>query len=312
MKQYKTVILLCFVLFAIVSPSAKAVGLDYYRIESVINEDNTVDNTIGIEFDSPIYHLDYILDFKIYDFNVTGEFDAFCEVNSAGKETVISCDFVGMTRDNNLVTMTFQTRDVVKRMGDSMQYVINYPVAFDIKKALIVVKLPPNAALSEESINQSIFPQNGEITTDGKSIIVFWNMKDIEPGNNLQFSVSYNLPVARGPFFEAIIVGSTLLIILTMIGMAFYMKKTPSREQTDTANKIVSSILNQDEKKIIEALKNHEGNMIQRVIVRETEFSKAKVSRLIKNLKERNLVDVEPLGRKNRVKLKMQMPEKTE
>ena len=40
--------------------------------------------------------------------------------------------------------------------------------------------------------------------------------------------------------------------------------------------------------------------------MRETDFSKAKVSRLVKNLKERGVVDIEPVsGRENRIILKI-------
>ena len=46
----------------------------------------------------------------------------------------------------------------------------------------------------------------------------------------------------------------------------------------------------------------------QRDVVRETDFSKAKVSRIIKDLEERGLVSKISKGRKNIIKLSMKKP----
>jgi DNA-binding Lrp family transcriptional regulator len=67
----------------------------------------------------------------------------------------------------------------------------------------------------------------------------------------------------------------------------------------------MTSVLNKDEKRIVDILSRHGGKSGQKVLVRESDFSKAKVSRLVKNLKERGVVDIEPIsGRENRIILK--------
>jgi uncharacterized membrane protein len=56
------------------------------------------------------------------------------------------------------------------------------------------------------------------------------------------------------------------------------------------------------------------GTVDQRQIVRETDFSKAKVSRIISNLVERGVLEKEVKGRKNLIRLKktikVEKPEK--
>ncbi len=64
-------------------------------------------------------------------------------------------------------------------------------------------------------------------------------------------------------------------------------------------------LLKGDEKVLVDILNKHNGSVNQRVIVRESDFSKAKVSRLVAGLKERGIVDVEILGRTNKVTLKL-------
>jgi uncharacterized membrane protein len=87
-----------------------------------------------------------------------------------------------------------------------------------------------------------------------------------------------------------------------MVGIAFYMKrgrKVAKREE------VIESVLNKNERVVISVLNSHGGNAVQKALVKETDFSKAKVSRLVKNLKDRGIVEIEPVsGRENRVLLK--------
>ena len=63
-------------------------------------------------------------------------------------------------------------------------------------------------------------------------------------------------------------------------------------------------ILKNDERKVIDIIKERGGMCKQRVIVRETDFSKAKVSRLVKDLEERGLLRTEKAGRSKKVYIK--------
>ncbi len=65
-------------------------------------------------------------------------------------------------------------------------------------------------------------------------------------------------------------------------------------------------LLNKDEKRVVDIIARNDGQVRQSVIVKESDYSKAKVSRLIKNLKERGVVDTDPIsGRENKVILKI-------
>jgi len=57
----------------------------------------------------------------------------------------------------------------------------------------------------------------------------------------------------------------------------------------------------------MEILLREKGEVDQRTIVRETDFSKPKVSRVINDLIERGLVDKISKGRKNLIKLKKEV-----
>ena len=95
----------------------------------------------------------------------------------------------------------------------------------------------------------------------------------------------------------------TAVVIVVMVGIAVYMRRPKDAKPAD----VIESVLNKDENAIVSILKRHDGKAGQKVIVRESDFSKAKVSRLVSNLKERGVVDTEPIsGRENKVILKIE------
>jgi uncharacterized membrane protein len=64
-------------------------------------------------------------------------------------------------------------------------------------------------------------------------------------------------------------------------------------------------MLTGDERRVIDIVAGNGGTVIQRVIVRETDFSKAKVSRIVNGLKNRRVLDIEPRGRTNKIILRI-------
>jgi uncharacterized membrane protein len=306
MKQSLAIILALFFCFMIV-PSVQAIGLDYYRMELDISEDTSVGNIIAIKFDTPITHLDYQFDFNIYDLNVSANFDlATCETINHGRYSDVSCDFVGLTKEKNLFIMNFRTKNSVSRVDNKFQFNMNYPVSLPIKKAYIIIKLPENGVLAGEDVNESYSPEGAKILSDGKKILLYWEWNGLEAGETMQFSVLYDMPLTGGPLFNVIIVSLTMIIIFVMVGITFYIKKSTTKTAKNT-EEIVSSVLNEDEKKVVEIIKEHGGETIQRNIVSETDFSKAKVSRIVKNLKDRNVLEVIPMGRKNKIKIVIEL-----
>jgi uncharacterized membrane protein len=121
---------------------------------------------------------------------------------------------------------------------------------------------------------------------------------------NLQFSVSYR-PPADIPSF--IIISLTVLVIIVMVGVVAYARKRHHPVE------VIASVLNRDEKTIVDILKQKEGNALQKVLVRESGFSKAKVSRIVKDMRERGMVEIEPVsGRENRIVLSVGKEKKEE
>jgi hypothetical protein len=288
----------------VMSSQASALGLKYYGIEDTINEDLTVSNMITLKFDSPITHLDYNLDFRIEDFEHEADFElADCVVIESASQSTISCDFIGMTEQRNTLVLKFNTRNVIRKIGDNLRFTVNYGISLPIERSFTIIKLPQNSILAGTVANESYSPSTGGILTDGKRIMVYWEEEGLTSGDSLQFSVLYSIPTL-GTLNNFVIAAVTFVVIIVMVGIAVYIRR--GSESEEAVQDAVKSVLNRDEKRLVDILQKHEGKAGQKVIVRESDFSKAKVSRVVKGLKSRGIVGTEPIsGRENRVILRI-------
>lgn len=295
MKQFLLPVPATLILLVLVS-GVQAIELKYYGIEDIIKEDFTVENKITLRFSQPIAHLDYHLDFKVQNLTVSSAFLSDCKVMDRNGGSTISCDFTGMTAEKSQLVLNFMTKDIIREVGGDYQFSVNYGVSLPIERTFTLIRLPENNVLSGD-INMSIFPQDGKTITDGRHIMVYWERENLTSGSNLQFSVLYSKPAGVS---DTMLLGLAFVFILILIAIVFLLRRQKPTERPAT------SILNRDEKVIVDILERNEGKVLQKVLVRETDFSKAKVSRLVKNLRERGVVDIEPVsGRENRVILKL-------
>jgi uncharacterized membrane protein len=285
--------------FSALSAGVGAVGLELYGIEDVIKEDLTVHNKIVLRFDAPIRHLDYQLDFNVFNFTAEADFvSADCEL-SGDDRSLISCDFIGMTEENNKLVMEFDMKDIIKERNGELQFNVNYGVSLPIERSFTLIQLPENGILARQTANESFFPRDGDVITDGRHIIVFWESHNLTSGDNLQYSISFVPRGERNVVFNVLVIAVTIIVIAAIVGIGLYVRRGTKTKE------IVAPLLREDEKIIVNILNKNNGSCIQRVLVKESNFSKAKVSRLVKGLSERNVVAVERMGRTTKVKLKL-------
>jgi uncharacterized membrane protein len=303
MKQFIAIV--SFALCIVISSGlTSAITLEYYGIEGTINDDFSITKVITFRFNEPINHMDYQLDFKISNLTAEANFDSVdCEtINNDGK-SMIACDFIGMTPEKNKLILTFNTKEGIKRTEDNFQFSANYGVSVPIERMFTLIKLPQKAILSAEIANESFFPKDGGVITDGKHIMVYWEDHNITEGGNQQYSVLYALQTDISNYM---IVSVTIIIIIVMVGAAVYARRRGGEKQP-AATEVITSVLNEDEKTIVNLLKANDGKALQKVLVRDSNFSKAKVSRLVKELSGRGLLKIDPVsGRENRIILNLE------
>ena len=78
----------------------------------------------------------------------------------------------------------------------------------------------------------------------------------------------------------------------------------------DKGIKLIFPVLKKDEKLIFNSIMKHGNGVNQKVIVRDSGYSKAKVSKVLKSLSERGLVRLERIGRSNKVYMQKNIEKK--
>ncbi len=112
----------------------------------------------------------------------------------------------------------------------------------------------------------------------------------------------------------AVLIGVT---VLGVVGVSYYLvypqirvgavqptvTLTQPSGNTVSAYESVSKTLTEDERKVIEVLKAHEGKYLQKYIKSETGLSRLRTHRIISRLAERGIVTLEKTGNTNQVYL---------
>jgi len=295
--------MLIFVIALILTaPLAAATSLDYY--ETVVDLDSkTSQFTFILLFEeAPTGIFEYPLSFPIKDFETTANFKNYtCEPASKPWGTLISCDFSKVTEGGRALNIKFTTPETIKIIEDKILFATSIKTPQEVKKMVVKTVLEKGYILVEEPEETTTLvpfsPKDGTEGSDGRRIFVEWIRENVGSGEGIDVSVTYEKiepPTTGNQNMIFLFIGILILIITVLIGT----RKGKEKKE------IGMEILKEDEKRVMEILKENKGMCKQRVIVGETDFSKAKVSRLLKDLEERGLITTEKEGRNKKVYIK--------
>ena len=136
-------------------------------------------------------------------------------------------------------------------------------------------------------------PSNYEFVTDGQLIKIKWNFINVSKGEEKTFFAIIEKPKEKTKFFIYFFYGIFFILILLIYYFLFRRNKKEKER-----------FLLDEEKKIINYLKKCDRNEAwQKNIQKDLEFSKAKLSRLIRNLESRGLIKKIPFGNTNKILL---------
>ena len=93
-----------------------------------------------------------------------------------------------------------------------------------------------------------------------------------------------------------------MLIVITLAAVVIYVMNIPGRTPTQ-GGQVRYVALTQDERRVVEYLERNGGQALQKEIARELGITRLKAHRLISSLRKRGVVEVEPWGNTNLVRL---------
>ena len=164
----------------------------------------------------------------------------------------------------------------------------------------ITLKLPERATLkySLDSPQTSIFPLTDKVITDGKHIIISWNSNDLKKEEALL--VIYKIPT-RG---NSILIILVILIVVSVISLSLF-KILQSYPKNKNSTKDTTKNLYEEEKKVVEILLEAKDNELwQKQLEIKSGLTKVKLSRKIKNLVKKEVIEKIPYGNTNKIRLK--------
>ena len=218
------------------------------------------------------------------------------EFNQVGDKLVIKEKIDGNQ------TKSYVDSESLNVVGKEMYFVNRVIFPDDFGNVKIKLNLEKGVIIQ----SKEVFPSNYEIESDGQTISVIWALSDVEKGDN--FAIFANLEDTKKGFsyiWIAVIVIAVILVGLFFLRRGKIPKKVQAvkrRRERKTEN---YGYLLDTEKKVIEELKKADRNELwQKQIQNFTGFSKAKVSRLIRNLESRGLIKKIPMGNTNKIVLK--------
>jgi len=225
------------------------------------------------------------------------------EFSQIGGEAVVK------ERINNVKQASYVDENIIDKSGSSYYFVkkLVFPENFD--NAKIVLNLDRGVIVSE----LGIFPTGYEINSDGQTISIVWNLENVKKNQTL--ALFANLEDTKASYIwmlwilGALILFAVLYIIYRKMPRKerikiVRVKARTSRAKEERYDKKLEYLLD-TEKKVIELLKSADRHELwQKQIQDSTGYSKAKVSRLIRNLEARGLIVKIPFGNTNKVRLK--------
>lgn len=272
---------------ALVSAGASAQSISSYEAEYTIDGSRALAE-ITLQFRD-----------NLSEFETSIPADA-ADVEVEGLESEVSESTLRITGQRfSSATIKYVTASVLEKSQDTEFFVLNTE-STDAASKSVVVRLPEKAALKYmlESGQASIVPKAGEVGTDGRRIIIRWGNEDISGDALLVIYDSGASGLAAAAYYTA----AALAVLLA--GWAYYHYRKKGQPGKQPANELTRNLFD-DEKKVVEALiKSPEEGIWQKQLETMTGLSKVRLSRKVRNLEQKGLIEKIPYGNANRIRLK--------
>jgi len=288
------IILTCLSLFLL---AAKA-QVQYYGVDIDITEKTRSSVKMILTFAQPETNFDFNIIGKIENFAATSNAGPINCVKLIGGISYINCT-MNLTAEKRTVEMSFETDDFVKTLEKTFFFDADMSINKNIGQVFVSAKLPQGTGLlAGDMVAAKIsYYENSTKITDGRRIIIQWNLNNIQARQPLRFQFLYE-NVEVPPIFSIRLRYFVFMGVAAAAIIAFLIYRYKIKPE-----KLVLSVLDDYERKVIDIISANKGVANQKKIVQETNLSKAKISRVVKSLAERGLIEVERSGRTNILKI---------
>src|SRR5574341_265320 len=271
---------------------------------------NTSDTRIEMEGSTAVVHSNMLLTSESIG-NLTlilspNPYDVEIVINGAPADCLIQAEFArcgGLPAGAFNVNVSYETGYPIASVGENTVFRYTDKLPYPSLSQQVTLVMPVGYIIPREKGKDEGFyisPKPIDVYSDGQRIILHWEQK----GQELPVSVIARRVV--GPPFGWI-AATVVLVILTAMVVAWFIlsriRKT-SRPKPAKKKQIVPTLIDK-EQQVVDFLKQN-GEVWQKQIQQSTGFSKAKVSRILRNLEERGVITKTIYGNTNKIALKRQ------
>jgi uncharacterized membrane protein len=279
-------ILYTLIVFILLAYPSTAQEFHTYSIHADII-DEVVNEEVEINF-SEISELTYVVDGNIDRVRPTSkEGDITYSVEKGPQSYIVVSNLSGKKH----LKLLFETNSpLLRKDGDSEAlFKLRFPV--DVDEFSLTVVLPDHALPVSTEDGYSIFPTPNRQFIEGDRYHILWERNGLKSGDEITYSIVYVLP--KRSYFPYLI---SLVILLGALYSIYYLKKRKKD--------LFLKGLSKDERKVIELLFEQK-EAYQGAIREKMGFSKVKMTRVVQKLEEKGLIQIEKLGKRNKLFLKI-------
>lgn len=278
----KKLFFVSFLFFVFVSPAASALEIREYNITFEILPDMTVKERVSMAFSERLNRstLNYVVLGDVSDIRVRNEAgDLDYTIEKTGNEHNVRFVAPGGT---GILDISFIAKDLVFYRDDVYGFLANLePPASD--KVSVTAYLPKGFGIYREAVS----PEGYGTLTDGERIYIGWEFERPE-----EIAVSFKFYSTHTDYHPAMIAAVAVIAVFAIAYLVMHYRRRVKRE--------FMRGFSEDERKVLARLRE-EKIVMQKKLEKEFGFSRAKMTRVVKSLESKGLVEKERVGRSNRL-----------
>ena len=252
------------------------------NVNILINFDNKQDFNFYLDLPRDVNNVKVFLDNKENNFEVIkSEFGNIVNINGDAKELKINYDSKSYIEQPN---KNYFTAEITSLLDSELKIKVILPEGATLDKSF-----------TQDFKETSIYPKPSKVETNGKNLIITWQYNTRKDENYPLFMI-YNTKKFNYIYFIIIFIILSILILFKFRRKQVKIKKIVKQD--------ITKYLKDEEKLIINILKQKNNECTQATLVTLTNMSKASLSRLLDELEQRNIIYKEKQGNKNLIILK--------
>lgn len=221
-----------------------------------------------------------------------------CQTSNLALGSEIECPTE--KKRNFTVKLEYQSQGLISKQDGVNVFRYRHPVYRPTESYSLEVMLPAGTALldRENASQQVISPQNYETSSNGRRISVNWDLNP-ELGETLSFFTLYqDFSTEEQSSINYTVIAQILgvLFILTLGTAVFLRHKRSDLSET-------YEDMSDDQKEVLKLIEDNEGEYLQKDLVKELDYSKAKISGVVSDLVDEGVLKKTKEGRSNKLSI---------